>query len=103
MYYGPIFLFFELSTPFLNLHWFATHLPAGFVPEIVQAINGVLLLSTFFGARILWGFYSVGKLASELWVVLDKLPLWLPAIVLGSNFSLDCLNVRYLPIVWDFT
>ncbi|KAK9449104.1 TLC domain-containing protein [Limtongia smithiae] len=95
MYYGPWFLMFEISTPFLNVHWFATHLPAGAVPEKVQVVNGVLLLVSFFFARIIWGFYSVGVLALDMYHNLGDAPLWMPLIVLSSNFSLDCLNVYW--------
>ncbi|KAK9466957.1 TLC domain-containing protein [Lipomyces arxii] len=93
MYYGPVFLYFELSTPFLNVHWFAGHMPANTIPAQVQFINGILLLVTFFLCRIVWGFYNVVRLATDMWAVLDKMPLWLPLVVLTSNFSLNCLNV----------
>ncbi|KAK9244656.1 TLC domain-containing protein [Lipomyces tetrasporus] len=95
MYYGPIFLYFELSTPFLNVHWFAGHFPAGTISETAQLVNGILLLTTFFSARILSGFYSVGRLTLDVWAALDKMPLWLPSVVLTSNFSLNCLNVYW--------
>ncbi|KAK9480221.1 TLC domain-containing protein [Lipomyces japonicus] len=93
MYYGPIFLFFELSTPFLNVHWFAGHLPEGSIPEIVQVINGGLLLITFFFARIVWGFYWVAILAWDMWNDQSQINPIFPIVVLTSNFSLDCLNV----------
>ncbi|KAK9456745.1 TLC domain-containing protein [Dipodascopsis uninucleata] len=93
MYYGPIFLFFELSTPFLNVYWFSNHLPAGTIPETIQTINGVCLLITFFFARIVSGFYHVCLLAFDMYAVRDKMSWYLPLIVLTSNVSLDCLNI----------
>ncbi|KAK9474608.1 TLC domain-containing protein [Dipodascopsis tothii] len=95
MYYGPVFLLFEASTPFLNVHWFSTHLPAGTVPERLQLINGALLMASFFGIRIVWGFYSVARLALDLWAVRERLAPVAPLAVLGSNLALDCLNVYW--------
>ncbi|KAK9484136.1 TLC domain-containing protein [Lipomyces starkeyi] len=95
MYYGPIFLYFELSTPFLNVHWFAGHLPSGTISETVQVVNGILLLVTFFSARLVCGFYSIGRVAFDAWAVLDKMPFWLPSVVLTSNLSLNCLNIYW--------
>ncbi|KAK9366345.1 TLC domain-containing protein [Lipomyces kononenkoae] len=95
MYYGPIFLYFELSTPFLNVYWFAGHLPAGTISEKIQLVNGIILLATFFSARIACGFYSVVRLVFDVMAVIDKMPLWLPGVVLSSNILLNCLNVYW--------
>jgi hypothetical protein len=54
MYYGPRVLMFELSTPFLNLnYWFDKY---GMTGSKAQLVNGVLLLASFAGARIVWGW-----------------------------------------------
>ncbi|KAK9464076.1 TLC domain-containing protein [Lipomyces oligophaga] len=95
MYWGPAFLFFELSTPFLNVHWFASHLPPKTIPETIQKVNGAFLLLTFFFARIVWGWYSVIVLAYEMYQALDQMSIYLPIIILTSNFSLDCLNIYW--------
>ncbi|KAK5705622.1 hypothetical protein LTR17_021526 [Elasticomyces elasticus] len=55
-FYCPIFLLYELSSPFLNIHWFCDKLDLTGSP--LQAINGGLLTTTFFLARICWGNYS---------------------------------------------
>lgn len=52
-YYGLNFILYELSTPFLNVHWFCDKL--GMTGSRVQLVNGILLLMTFFGCRLVWG------------------------------------------------
>ncbi len=89
------FLSFELSTPFVNVNWFVSKLPAGTVPFYIQAINGLLLMITFFIVRIIWGFYAIYKVSGQLYAVRDQLPLWLPLIIVGLNFGLDALNVYW--------
>lgn len=106
MWYTPAFLLFEISTPFVNMHWFSTRLPEGTIPEKIQIINGVLLMTTFFSARILWGFYQAYKVLMDLLYLQSPItegtmmppvshPWWVPVAVLGSNVSLDILNVYW--------
>ena len=45
------------STPFLNVHWCLDKL--GKTGSTLQYINGIILLSTFFGVRICYGWYMV--------------------------------------------
>ena len=51
-----MFLLYELSSPFLNIHWFCDKL--NLTGSIYQAINGAFLTTTFFCCRLLWGNYS---------------------------------------------
>ncbi|KAK4543203.1 hypothetical protein LTR36_005753 [Oleoguttula mirabilis] len=55
-FYCPVFLLYELSSPFLNIHWFCDKL--GLTGSVYQAVNGAFLTSTFFFCRICWGTYS---------------------------------------------
>jgi hypothetical protein len=55
-YYAPVFLLYELSSPFLNIHWFCDKL--NLTGSVYQAVNGAFLTTTFFCCRILWGNYS---------------------------------------------
>ena len=64
---APIFLLYELSTPFLNIHWFCDKLEL--TGSIYQAINGAFLVGTFFGCRLVWGIYS------SAWVFKDMFQL----------------------------
>lgn len=54
-------MMYELSSPFLNIHWFCDKLGATGSP--VQLINGVFLLTSFGGARLLYGTY----VSANLW------------------------------------
>ncbi|PVF99036.1 hypothetical protein CPB86DRAFT_703920 [Serendipita vermifera] len=54
-YYGPRFLLWELSTPFLNINWFFDR--TGFKGGKIHLINGVSLLISFFSARLIYGTY----------------------------------------------
>lgn len=91
--WAPAFLLFELSTPFVNVNWFATRLPAGTISDTVVMINGLLLLATFFFVRIIWGFYAAGLVAYDMYRVFDQAPIFLPLSILALNVSLDSLNV----------
>lgn len=91
----PAFLLFELSTPFVNVNWFSSRLPAGTVPDKLVIVNGLLLLVVFFLVRIAWGFYAVGLVAYDMYRTLHMTSLFMPASILILNFSLDVLNVYW--------
>lgn len=91
----PAFLLFELSTPFVNINWFASKMPAGFVSDTTVIVNGILLLVTFFTVRILWGFYSAIVVARDMFAVWDQLYKVLPVGTLLLNFTLNILNVYW--------
>lgn len=55
-YYAPVFLLYELSSPFLNIHWFCDKL--NLTGSVYQAVNGAFLTTTFFFCRLVWGNYS---------------------------------------------
>ena len=56
-YYGPRFLLWELSTPFLNLNWFLER--TSLKGSKLHLINGISLLISFFFARLVYGSYMV--------------------------------------------
>lgn len=99
IHYVPHFLLFELSTPFLNLNWFASHLPEGTIPFSVQKINGLFLLSTFFFSRIVWGFVQAYFAFSDMFlgaVTYERThPIWADGGILLSNVALNTLNVYW--------
>lgn len=121
-YYASVFILYELSTPFLNIHWFFDKLEM--TGSKAQLYNGIVLLATFFSARLIWGvaqsvivWYDmyravfVGpnveymsftpadeKLAGTEDVMMyakeaGPLPIWLAVIYLLSNITLNTLNV----------
>lgn len=55
-YYAPTFILYELSSPFLNIHWICDKL--NMTGSKVQFYNGIILLFTFFGCRLCWGTYQ---------------------------------------------
>ncbi|KAF2034933.1 DUF887-domain-containing protein [Setomelanomma holmii] len=67
-YYGLSFVLYELSTPFLNIHWFCDKL--GMTGSKLQLYNGIALLITFFGCRIVWGTYSSTLIYSDMYKAL---------------------------------
>lgn len=64
-YYGPIFILYELSSPFLNIHWFFDKL--GMTGSKPQLYNGIVLLGTFFGCRIVWGTVQTSFVFWDVW------------------------------------
>ncbi|TGZ81761.1 DUF887-domain-containing protein [Ascodesmis nigricans] len=121
-YYAPIFILFELSSPFLNIHWFCDKL--GLTGGRLQLVNGICLITTFFCCRLIWGVYSsvmvfidifsiyanppgAGNLTAQDLLAEEALadksvevhpfagksvPLWLAFIYLSSNLTLNGLN-----------
>ncbi|KAH6630646.1 TLC domain-containing protein [Chaetomium sp. MPI-SDFR-AT-0129] len=64
-YYSPVFILYELSTPFLNFHWFFDKLNmTGSTPQL---INGIFLLSTFFLCRLVWGTYQSAVVYTDMY------------------------------------
>ena len=49
-YYGCIFILWELSTPFLNIHWFLDKV--NMTGSRAQLYNGYLLLFSFFSSQL---------------------------------------------------
>lgn len=97
---------FELSSPFLNIHWFCDKLDL--TGSIYQLVNGFALVSTFFGCRLIWGTYSSVLVFKDIFTVYanppqllpgadgpflgKEVPLWLAVVYLGSNLVLNALN-----------
>ena len=101
-----------MSTPFLNLHWYLDK--CNMTGGKAQLINGIALLVTFSGSRLVWGTYQSVKVYQDLAYVLrmpqskiqsrlnesevmrysenQVLPLWLAYTYLASNTLLTVLN-----------
>lgn len=118
-YYGLNFVLYELSTPFLNVHWFLDKL--GMTGSAFQWVNGMLLLATFGGSRLVWGSWQSWRIYQDVWMawtdrtpyelkckayraVMERglglsvpvecrvLPWWLGALYVGGNTLLSVLN-----------
>ncbi|KAF6787075.1 TLC domain-containing protein [Colletotrichum sojae] len=75
-YYGCTFILWELSTPFLNIHWFFDKL--GMTGSRAQLYNGLLLLFTFFSCRLIYGTYQSVKVFTDIYAAINVHPV-LPA------------------------
>ncbi|GAP90337.1 putative tlc domain-containing protein [Rosellinia necatrix] len=120
-YYSCNFILWELSSPFLNIHWFFDKL--GMTGSRAQLYNGLVLIATFFSCRLVWGTYQSALIYRDLWAGIhqgpsflaaskdgmavfparytetmqfvttsDGIPMWLAAIYVGSNLTLNSLN-----------
>lgn len=71
-FYSPVFILYELSTPFLNIHWFFDKLNmTGSKPQLY---NGIALLVTFFSCRLVWGTYQSALVYADMWKSLTQVP-----------------------------
>ncbi|SPN97826.1 related to DUF887 domain protein [Cephalotrichum gorgonifer] len=114
-FYACNFILWELSTPFLNIHWFLDKL--GKTGSNLQLYNGLILITTFFSCRIVYGSYqsflvlqdirqslgkspSLSQLASQgsefgtmrFATETSTVPTWLALAYLVSNLTLNSLN-----------
>ncbi|KAK4178630.1 TLC domain-containing protein [Triangularia setosa] len=120
-YYSSIFILYELSTPFLNIHWFFDKLNmTGSKPQLY---NGIALLVVFFCCRLVWGTYQSAVVYVDMWKAVQRgpdagyiamafgkdsggvdnnmmhfareagpVPLWLAGTYVASNLTLNTLN-----------
>ncbi|PQE03157.1 hypothetical protein CJF30_00005662 [Rutstroemia sp. NJR-2017a BBW] len=71
-FYGCTFILYELSSPFLNFHWFFDKLDmTGSKPQLY---NGIALLITFFSCRLVWGTYQSVRVYQDVWKALHNAP-----------------------------
>lgn len=73
---------YELSSPFLNIHWFCDKLDL--TGSVYQAINGAFLTSTFFLCRIVWGTYSSYLTFTDMYTALQHGHNQRPTGILGE-------------------
>ncbi|KAI9599104.1 TLC domain-containing protein [Syncephalis fuscata] len=92
-YFGAIFLMFELSTPFLNIHWFMDK--TGMTGTIWQAINGAILLAAFFVARIVFGIFSSFEFFSEIYNARGQVQPHFVTIYSVANVCMNLLNLYW--------
>ncbi|CAK7264603.1 hypothetical protein SEPCBS119000_001082 [Sporothrix epigloea] len=119
-YYGCVFILYELSTPFLNVHWFCDKL--GMTGSRLQLYNGIALLTTFFSCRLIYGTYMSAWVYHDMWKAVwdgpsiewainpaalnpphvrapaagqGPIPLWLFLLYVTSNVTLNSLNVYW--------
>jgi len=85
-YYSCNFILWELSSPFLNVHWFCDK--TGMTGSKFQLYNGFLLIGTFFCCRLVWGTLN------SYWVIRDILAgLNVTPNVMATLIAKDPANV----------
>ncbi|KAH8117182.1 DUF887-domain-containing protein [Phellopilus nigrolimitatus] len=90
-YYVPRFLLWELSTPFLNIHWFLDKM--GRTGSTLQLINGLCLLGTFAGVRLVYGSIQSYAFYQTLFVNKDDIAFIMILTYGVGNVILNGLNV----------
>ncbi|KAG2157463.1 TLC domain-containing protein [Suillus clintonianus] len=89
-YYGVRFLFWELSTVFLDIHWFLDK--TGKTGSTLQLVNGIALITTFFSVRCVWG----AMMSYDFFVTLNSVydQVLTPYLIIygGGNVLLQVLN-----------
>ncbi|KAL1755960.1 TLC domain-containing protein [Schizophyllum commune] len=90
LYYGVRCLLWEISTIFLNIHWFLDKL--GKTGSTAQKINGVLLLASFFGVRIVYGGMVSAQFLTELYTIRRDVSTTVCVVYGGGNILLQGLN-----------
>ena len=113
LYYGLSYLLFELSTPFVNVHWACDKV--GMTGSRLQWWNGVVLIVAFFSCRLVWGSYLTVNFFSDVWAALqadrevlargggmgkvgredsvrNSLPFWVAVFFCVGNLGLTGLN-----------
>ncbi|KAE8153261.1 TLC domain-containing protein [Aspergillus avenaceus] len=69
-FYSPTFILYELSSPFLNIHWFLDKLNK--TGSNLQWYNGMLLLFVFFSCRLVWGTWQSLLVYKDMWLALQQ-------------------------------
>ncbi len=94
MPFGPKVLLYELSTPFVNIHWWLDKVNR--TGSTLQLVNGLVLTIVFFLCRNVWGTYVAYRFVTDLVrAYLDKpgsFPIWLGALFVANNMALNVLN-----------
>ncbi|GLI72221.1 hypothetical protein PoHVEF18_000391 [Penicillium ochrochloron] len=92
-YYAPVFILYELSSPFLNIHWFLDKV--NMTGSRAQWYNGMALLSVFFCCRLVWGTWQSIVVYKDMWYALQQTwsvssasPLQAPTDINANVFTL---------------
>ncbi|KAL4880044.1 TLC domain-containing protein [Aspergillus karnatakaensis] len=69
-FYAPVFILYELSSPFLNIHWFLDKV--NMTGSSLQWYNGMALLAVFFCCRLVWGTWQSVIVYSDMFAALQQ-------------------------------
>ena len=89
-------MLYELSTPFLNFHWFMDKF--GMTGSTAQLLNGIMLIASFGGSRLIWGTYQNINMYRDIWEAYHTagglpVPTWLAGVYILASATLTGLNV----------
>ncbi|KAL8674662.1 MAG: hypothetical protein Q9168_000970 [Polycauliona sp. 1 TL-2023] len=94
-YYAPTFILYELSSPFLNFHWFFDKLQmTGSKP---QWYNGIILLVSFFCCRLMWGTYQSLRVYQDCWAAHHYSDTYAYSAAKGLNVSGEVAHPTGIP------
>ncbi|KAI4147658.1 MAG: hypothetical protein LQ340_005458 [Diploschistes diacapsis] len=97
-FYAPTFILYELSSPFLNIHWALDKLHL--TGSTYQLVNGLCLITTFFCCRLMWGTYQSLRVFMDVWTALASpgthavpaAPFEIPATVPSVNEKAEVMR-----------
>ncbi|KAL4736758.1 TLC domain-containing protein [Aspergillus similis] len=84
-FYAPVFILYELSSPFLNIHWFLDKV--NMTGSKLQWYNGMALLVVFFCCRLIWGTWQSALVYMDMFAALRQ--TWSA----GSSSPLNPVNI----------
>ncbi|GAA5950183.1 hypothetical protein JCM3765_004234 [Sporobolomyces pararoseus] len=94
---GPSFLIWEVSTIFLNMHWFLDKF--NMTGSLAQMINGFFLVSAYIVCRLIFGVYNSYKLfvllfstSSVLTKATQEGTGWIRYLYIAINLTMNGLN-----------
>eukprot|EP00158_Paraphelidium_tribonemae_P001336 Partr_v1_DN24271_c1_g1_i2_m36587 putative Family with sequence similarity 57, member len=93
-FYACFFLLFELSTPFLNIMYLLDK--SGLGNSIYQIVNGMLMVSVFFGMRIVAGFIMSYQLLWDIYANYHKVGAPRSILFILIDIFLCSLNLFWL-------
>jgi hypothetical protein len=96
MFQGLSIVMWELSTPFLNIHWFLDKL--GLTGSRIQFVNALCLLLTYVIVRMTFGVYASYELISLLWSPSGQNV----SMILKWYYSLGLPVLNMLNYMWFF-
>lgn len=93
MFYAPYFLLFELSTIFVNVHWFMGKFRLE--GSRLQKINDAILVACYFVVRIVFGLGVTTFLARDIWREREEVSWLMAPIYAVCTVATNALNIYW--------
>lgn len=99
-YYSTNFILWELSSPFLNIHWMCDKL--GLTGSKLQLYNGFILIGTFFSCRLVWGTWQSVMVFKDIWAALNnELTMFPASLKAAQNVTLPAQYEKTMGFVTE--